>query len=185
MYCKRHCSRHTRRHHKRNISHYTESNRHPLYHRYNNKEIQHNCKCIYWHKTATKCRCIQHPMNPQIHPHHTNDHNKTVCQTKYNRFDFCFWFDMNITHVLPHKKQCLQLDLRVTGTARCYYFLKFALGIINTILPAVKFFNYAISETILTTFWANIDACLSVLNLYQCPSNNTPHVARHAQNIPW
>lgn len=167
------------------MSHYAESNRHPLYHRHNNKEIQHNCKCIYWHKPAAKCRCIQHPMNPQIQPHHTNDHNKTVCQTKYNRFDFCFWFDMNITHVLPHKKQCLQLDLCVTGTARCYYFLKFALGIINTILPAVKFFNCAISETILTTFWANIDACLSALNLYQFPSDNTPPVVRHAQNIPW
>jgi len=48
---------------------------------------------------------------------------------------------VNITHFLPHKKQCLQLDLCVTGTARCYCFLKFVLGIINTILPAVKFFR--------------------------------------------
>lgn len=128
MYCKRHCSRHTRRHHKRNISHYTESNRHPLYHRHNNKEIQHNCKCIYWHKPAAKCRCIQRPMNPQIHPHHTNDHNKTVCQTKYNRFDFCFWFDMNITHVLPHKKTVPATGLMCYRHCALLLFLKICVG---------------------------------------------------------
>ena len=156
-----------------------------MYQRYNNKEIQHNCKCIYWHKPTAKCRCIQHPMNPQFKPIIPITIIKLLARQKITDSVFVSGLICTLLIFTPHKKQCHQLDLCVDGTARCYYFLKFALGIINTNQPRVKFFNCAISRKILTMFVVNIDVYLSMLNLYQFPSDNTPPAVRHAQNIPW
>ena len=50
--------------------------------------------------------------------------------------------------------------------------------------PIGRFFNCAILKKILTTSAVNTDVLKLGLNLYLYPSDNTPPVVPHAQNIP-